>query len=138
LPLTSSRRQFLKRAVLASGAALAAGIGSYSVHSNFIEITQHRLAGVLTEGGSLKIVAVSDFHAPRSFVTADDLAKAVNGAECDALFILGDTIDDSTNLRLVTGLFKNIQVRGPKLALPTIIKSCSETSEIGAFQHQRP
>jgi hypothetical protein len=117
LHLTSSRRQFLKRAILVSGAALAAGVGGYSLHSNIIEITQHHLAGALIEGRSLKIAVVSDFHAPRSFVTADDLSKAVNGAECHALFILGDTIDDSSNLRLVTGLFKNIRVRGPKLAV---------------------
>jgi predicted phosphodiesterase len=71
-------------------------------------------------------VAVSDFHAPRSFVTADDLAKAVNGAECDALFILGDTIDDSTNLGLVTGLFKNIQVCSVDSlgCYLTVVRSC--------------
>ncbi len=113
----SSRRQFLKSATLLTGVAVAVAGGGYSVYSNVIDVTRHHLEGILGGNRPVKIAVVSDFHAPRSFVTSDWLAGEVNGANCDALVIVGDTIDRSTNVRLVTDLFKNIEVRGPKLAV---------------------
>ena len=111
------RRQFLKRALLLSGVAAAAGAAGYSIHSNIMEVTQHLLTGILPKGQMLKIAVVSDFHAPRSFVNPNELAALVNEAECDALFIVGDTIDDSANLKLVPRLFENIKVSGSKFAV---------------------
>ncbi|MFQ5761829.1 MAG: metallophosphoesterase, partial [Candidatus Bathyarchaeia archaeon] len=55
--------------------------------------------------------------APRTLVTSDFLASTVNELDCDALFIVGDTVDRSENVKLVTELFKQIHVRGPKLAV---------------------
>ena len=111
-----SRRQLIKGSLLLGGGLMAGGLG-YSLRSNFLEVTHHLLADVLPKGGQLKIAVLSDFHAPRCFVSPDALAEQVNKADCDALFIVGDTIDRSGNERLVIELFRNLNVRGPKLAV---------------------
>lgn len=98
------------------GGALTAGVVGYSIHSNLLEVTQHQMSTVLSEG-RLKIGVVADLHAPHSLVGLDTLAKEVNGADCDALFIVGDTIDRAGNEELVTEIFGELTVRGPKLAV---------------------
>ena len=102
--------------MLGGGALIAGGVG-YSIHSNLLEVTQHHLSGVLPGSGGLKIAVVADLHAPRTLVSLDALAERVNEADCDALFIVGDTIDRSGNEVLVKEIFKALRVRGPKLAV---------------------
>ncbi len=112
-----SRRWFIKRVLLFGVGALSLGGIGYSVKSNMLDVTRHQLLSPKAKEVGLTIAVISDFHAPRSYVTSDSLAASVNELDCDALFIVGDTIDRSENVKLVTGLFKQIHVRGPKLAV---------------------
>lgn len=118
LTRTTSRRRFIKRTLLLGGGALALGTIGYSATSNMLNITRHRVINILPDSGvEVTLAVISDFHAPRTFVTSAFLAAAVNELDCDALFIVGDTVDQPENVRLVTDLFKQIHVRGPKLAV---------------------
>ena len=90
------------------------GGGGYAYTSSFIEVSRKRL--VLPHFiGKLRIVVVSDVHAPCFYSSTADLVSIINAESPDIFILAGDTIDKRGNEDLV-GLFKAVRARFAKLA----------------------
>lgn len=109
------RRDFLKLAAVGVGASVG-GI-AYANQSRGIEITTKELfvPGLLNP---LRIVAISDVHAPSYFRHNDylDLINLINNHEPDIFILAGDTIDDGGEEKLVS-VFSLVKARIAKLAI---------------------
>ena len=71
-----NRRTFLKSLVFAGGATLAGG-SAYALHSVDLQISHQQLP---TSGldRTLRVVALSDLHAPCYYISLPDLIRTIN------------------------------------------------------------
>jgi predicted MPP superfamily phosphohydrolase len=109
------RRDFLK---LAAGAvATSFGGVAYAMQSNVIQITRNDLI-IHNLPDPLRIVAISDLHAPSYFRNNDweSLVDMVNDQNADIFILGGDVVDQAGEERLVS-LFSVIRAKLSKLAV---------------------
>ena len=110
---TTNRRTFLKTMLIATAVPLIGG-GGYAYTSSFIEVSRKRL--VLPHFiGKLRIVAVSDVHAPCFYSSTADLVSIINAESPDIFILAGDTIDKRGNECFVE-MFEGVKVRFAKIA----------------------
>jgi len=109
------RRDFLKLAAVAVGTSL--GGVAYAKQSSMIEITSKGLS-IPNLSNGLRIVAISDLHAPSYFQHNEyqELVNIINDQDPDILILGGDVIDEAGKERLVS-LFSSIHSKLAKLAV---------------------
>jgi predicted MPP superfamily phosphohydrolase len=109
------RRDFLKLAGIVVGTSLC-GV-AYAKQSSVIEITTQDLF-IPGLSNHLRIVAISDLHAPSFYLNFDyeDLINIINKQSPDILIIVGDTVDQAREERLVN-LFGYVKAKIAKLAV---------------------
>ena len=109
-----NRRTFLKSIFFAGGASLIGG-SAYALHSVDLEISRQQVP-VKGIKQKMRIVALSDLHAPCYYISNPDLVREVNAQKPDVLIMAGDmfgvpdfgeTIDE----------FKNAEAAYAKLAV---------------------
>jgi predicted MPP superfamily phosphohydrolase len=108
-----NRRTFLK-ALLGTAGATLIGSGTYAYESNRVEISRERLV-VRDLYQKLRVVAISDIHAPSFARWNPDLVTLINNECPDILILAGDTIDREGNENLVE-VFGAVKARVAKLA----------------------
>ena len=86
----------------------------YAHQSSNLEISHERLV-ISKMTRRLRIVAMSDIHAPCLYSSAPDLVNIINAALPDIFILAGDTIDKRGNEGLV-GMFKAVKACFAKLA----------------------
>jgi predicted MPP superfamily phosphohydrolase len=109
------RRTFLKSLFYAGTASLAGG-SAYALHSVDLEITRQQVVVSGLEH-KLRVVAVSDIHAPCYYLATADLICTANAQKPDVLILAGDTFGVRTYEETVDA-FKNAEARLLKLAVP--------------------
>jgi predicted MPP superfamily phosphohydrolase len=109
------RRDFLKLFGVLAGASV--GGVAYAKQSNIVAITKRDLF-VPSITSDLKIVAISDLHAPSYFQYNDyqDLANIINGQDPDILILAGDMIEEAGAEELATE-FSLLKAKITKLAI---------------------
>jgi predicted MPP superfamily phosphohydrolase len=113
--MSMNRRTFLKSLLYAGTASLAGG-SAYALHSVDLEITRQQV-GVSGLERKLRVVAVSDIHAPCYYLATADLICTANAQKPDVLILAGDTFGVRTYEETVDA-FKNAEARLLKLAVP--------------------
>jgi predicted MPP superfamily phosphohydrolase len=110
-----NRRTFLKSILYAGGASLAGG-SAYALHSVDLEISRQRacLSGL---DRKLRVVALSDLHAPCYYISTSDLIRTVNAQKPDVLILAGDMFG-VPEFETVIGKFKKTEAGIVKLAVP--------------------
>ena len=109
------RRDFLKLAIVTVGASV--GGAAYAKQSNMVEITQKDLL-VPNISNHLRIVAISDLHAPSYFKHNDyqELSNIINDQDPDVLILAGDMIEKAGTEELATE-FSSLKAKIAKLAI---------------------
>lgn len=107
------RRTFLKSMIATTTATFFGGT-AYAYRSSSLEVSYERLA-LPTMKPRLRIIAVSDLHAPCSYSSAENLIDIINAARPDIFILAGDTIDKQGDEDLV-GMFKAVKARFAKVA----------------------
>jgi len=108
-----NRRNFLKSIIGAGTATLLAG-AVYAHQSSNLEISHERLA-ISKLKRRMRIIAVSDVHAPCFNSPIEDLLNIINTASPDIFILAGDIVDRKDNEDLV-GMFKQVKARFAKIA----------------------
>jgi predicted MPP superfamily phosphohydrolase len=109
-----NRRLFIK-SMLATGFSFIFGGTAYAYRSMELEITHEkiRIEGVEEK---MRIVALSDLHAPCFYFPDDTLVETVNRLRPDVFILAGDIVDRYGNENLVS-VFENVKSRFAKLAV---------------------
>jgi len=110
-----NRRTFLKSILYAGGATLAGG-SAYALHSVDLEISRQKVH-VSGLDRKLRVVALSDLHAPCYYISTADLFGRINAENADVLILAGDMFRVPDFEEAVTG-FKNAEAGYAKLAVP--------------------
>lgn len=107
------RRIFIKSLLAIGGTALLGGT-TYAYQSSIINISRERLIspGLMK---CLRVVAVSDVHAPCFYCSAINLVNIINAESPDIFILAGDTIDKRGNECFVE-IFQAVKARFAKLA----------------------
>jgi predicted MPP superfamily phosphohydrolase len=100
--------------MIAAGVVTLFGGLAYAYRSSNLEIS-HDLFAISKIKRRLRIVAVSDIHAPCFYTSNLDLIGIINGLTPDIFILAGDTIDKRGNEGLV-GRFKAVKARLAKIA----------------------
>jgi predicted MPP superfamily phosphohydrolase len=110
-----NRRTFLKSILLAGTASLAGG-SAYALHSVDLEITRQQvpLNGLSRK---LRIVALSDLHAPCYYISTPELVRTVNAQNPDVLILAGDMFGVPRFEETINEL-ADAEARYAKLAVP--------------------
>jgi len=108
------RRNFLKFISSFVGGTLFGGM-AYGYQSNRIEINRDRFI-CRALAGRVRIVAVSDIHAPKFPGSDGNLVELINSQEPDICIFAGDIIDQANNETLVRE-FHAIQSSLAKIAV---------------------
>ena len=108
-----TRRTFLRNMLIATGVTMTAG-STYAYTSSAMEVSRQQipLSGLTTK---LRIVALSDLHAPFILGPPGDLIKMINHELPDIFILAGDIIDQSGSEDLVKE-FQRIKARHAKVA----------------------
>jgi predicted MPP superfamily phosphohydrolase len=109
------RRDFLK--LIAVGAGASVGGVAYAKQSSVIEVTQKNLI-IPNLSNSLRIVAISDLHAPFYFQHNDyhELVNIINGQDPDILILAGDMFEEAGAEELATE-FSHLKAKIAKIAI---------------------
>ena len=110
-----NRRTFFKSILFASGASLA-GSSAYALHSVNLQITRQQipLKGIRQK---MRIVALSDLHAPCYYLSTRDLVSTINAQKPDLLVLVGDMFGEPDFEKTVDE-FKRAEAAHAKLAVP--------------------
>jgi len=100
--------------LLGTAGATLIGSGTYAYESNRVEISRERLV-VRDLYQKLRVVAISDIHAPSFARWNPDLVTLINNECPDILILAGDTIDREGNENLVE-VFGAVKATMAKLA----------------------
>ena len=87
----------------------------FTIRSNEIKISREQITFEKLRK-KLRIVAISDVHAPCYYSSSIDLVQIINAEAPDIFVIVGDTIDRRGNEHLV-GMFSGVEARYSKLAV---------------------
>jgi predicted MPP superfamily phosphohydrolase len=109
-----NRRSFLKRILFTAGATLASG-SAYALHSVDLDISRQRVP-VKGIKQRVRIVALSDLHAPCYYLSTSDLTGAINAEKPDVLILAGDMFGVPDFEEMITG-FKKAKAKYAKLAV---------------------
>ena len=92
-----------------------AGGSAYALHSVDLEISRQQVPvkGIKQE---MRIVALSDLHAPCYYISTLDLVRAVNAQKPDVLILAGDIFGVPDFESTITG-FKKVKTEYTKLAI---------------------
>ena len=107
------RRTFLKT-LIAAGTATLFGGSAYGYRSTQLEVSRERIVRMDLRQG-LRIVAISDVHAPCFYASASELVEIINAESPDIFIVAGDTIDKRGNEHLA-GMFKPAKAKIAKIA----------------------
>jgi predicted MPP superfamily phosphohydrolase len=109
-----NRRSFLKRILFTAGASLAGG-SAYALHSVDLDISRQQvpIKGIKQK---MRIVALSDLHAPCYYISTPGLVRAVNAQKPDVLILAGDMFGVPDFAEMITG-FKKAKAEYAKLAV---------------------
>jgi predicted MPP superfamily phosphohydrolase len=107
------RRTFLK-GIMAAAAVTLSGVSAYAYRSRDLEVSHERLV-IPKINRNLRIVSVSDVHAPCFYSSYLELYRILNELQADIFILAGDTIDKQGNEGLV-GIFREVNTRLIKLA----------------------
>jgi predicted MPP superfamily phosphohydrolase len=110
-----NRRTFLKSILFAGGASLAGG-SAYALHSVDLDITRQEVP-VKGIKQKMRIVALSDLHAPCYYISTPDLVSRINAENPDVLILAGDMFAVPDFEETITE-FKNAKAEYAKLAVP--------------------
>ena len=110
-----NRRTFLKSILLAGGASLAGG-SAYALHSVDLQISRQQvcLSGM---NRKLRVVALSDLHAPCYYISTPDLIGTLNAQMPDVLILAGDMFGVPEFEKTISA-FKYAEAQVVKLAVP--------------------
>jgi hypothetical protein len=110
-----NRRIFLKSIFYAAGASLAGG-SAYALHSMDLQITRQQipLKGIRQK---MRIVALSDLHAPCYYMSTRDLVRTINSQKPDLLILAGDMFGQP-GFEKTADEFKRAEAAHAKLAVP--------------------
>jgi predicted MPP superfamily phosphohydrolase len=110
-----NRRTFLKSLFYTAAASLAGG-SAYALHSVDVQISRHqvRVSGL---DRNVRVVALSDLHAPCYYLSTPDLIRALNAEKPDVLILAGDMFSVSAFEKTIAE-FKNADAAYAKLAVP--------------------
>ena len=110
-----NRRTFFKSIFFAGGASLVSG-SAYALHSVDLQIArqQIRLKGIRQK---MRIVALSDLHAPCFYISTRDLVRTVNAQKPDVLVLAGDMFGEP-GFEKTVAKFKRAKAALAKLAVP--------------------
>jgi len=92
-----SRRTFIKRGLLASfGLVMIDGLWfeTYMIDYNYFDISNHKK-------NKIKIIQLSDLHLHAIQSFHKSIAKKINNANTDLLFITGDTVDKTEEIDIL-------------------------------------
>ncbi|MGD8344802.1 MAG: metallophosphoesterase [Desulfobacterales bacterium] len=105
----------MKSILFAGGASLAGG-SAYALHSVDLQITRQQISlnGIRQK---VRIVALSDLHAPCLYISTRDVVRAVNAQEPDVLILAGDMFGEPGFEKTVDE-FKSAEAAHAKLAVP--------------------
>jgi predicted MPP superfamily phosphohydrolase len=107
------RRVFIKSLAATGAVALLSGAG-YIYRSSRLQVSHERvLLPQATE--KVRIVALSDLHAPCLYTSVAHLIAVINAHEPDIFILAGDTVDKSGNEPIVES-FKQVKARLAKVA----------------------
>ena len=109
-----NRRSFLKRILFTAGASLAWG-SAYALQSVDLEITRQHVP-VKGIKKRVRIVALSDLHAPCYYLSTSDLTRTINAEKPDVLILAGDMFGVPDFEETIAG-FKNARAEYAKLAV---------------------
>jgi len=107
------RRTFLK-GIMAAAAVTLSGVSAYAYRSRDLEVSHERLV-IPKMNRNLRIVSVSDVHAPCFYSSYLELYRILNELQADIFILAGDTIDKRGNEGLVE-VFGTVKARIAKLA----------------------
>lgn len=112
-----TRRGTLRLAIRGALAALGLSAAGYAVASNalHVEPTTTRRLGLASP---LRVVLISDLHAPHFWFGASTLREAVEEADADLVVVLGDVVDDPANVSLIPDILGGLPARQARLAIP--------------------
>lgn len=100
--------------MIAAGVVTLFGGTTYTYRSSNLEVSNERLV-ISKIKRKLRIVAVSDVHAPCFYSSAENLVRIINAAVPDIFILAGDIIDGRGSEGLV-GAFGAVEARVAKLA----------------------
>jgi predicted MPP superfamily phosphohydrolase len=109
-----NRRSFLKSVLFTAGASLVGG-SAYALHSVDLDISRQQVP-VKGIKQKMRIVALSDLHAPCYYISTPDLVCAVNAQKPDVLILAGDMFGVPDFEEMITG-FKKAKAEYAKLAV---------------------
>jgi hypothetical protein len=108
------RRTFIRSLAAVSSFTLV-GSASYGYKSSFVELSREEL--VLPQlKKRLKIVAISDLHAPSLYGSFENLAELINQESPDIFILAGDTVDRRGSESWVS-VFRKVKARLAKLTV---------------------
>jgi predicted MPP superfamily phosphohydrolase len=110
-----NRRTFLKSIFFSGGASLTGG-SAYALHSVDMQVSRHQ-ACVSGLDRNVRVVALSDLHAPCIYLSTPDLIRALNKEKPDVLILAGDMFRVSAFEKTIAE-FKNAYAAYAKLAVP--------------------
>jgi predicted MPP superfamily phosphohydrolase len=110
-----NRRTFLKSILYACGASLAGG-SAYALHSVDMEISRQQVP-VSGLDRKLRVVALSDLHAPCQYISTPDLVGSINAENADVLILAGDMFR-VPEFEETIAEFKNAEAGYARLAVP--------------------
>ncbi len=110
-----NRRQFLKWGGATLFTTSLAGVG-YAWQSNLLAVESYQKK-ILNLSQPLRLGVVSDLHAPNFVFSIEKLISEVSRAKCDALAIVGDTVDQKDNEVVIKELFKPLIAPAGKFAV---------------------
>jgi len=90
----------------------SAGIATF--FSSSINVTHEHIV-IPKMNRSLRVVAISDIHAPCFYASNVDLVSIINAAQPDIFILAGDIIDKQGNEKFVD-MFKTVEARFAKIA----------------------
>jgi predicted MPP superfamily phosphohydrolase len=109
------RRTFLKSILLAGGASLAGG-SAYALHSVDLQISRQQVA-LSGLNRKLRVVALSDLHAPCYYISTPKLVRTLNAQMPDVLILAGDMFGKPEFEKTIND-FRDAEAQILKLAVP--------------------
>jgi predicted MPP superfamily phosphohydrolase len=98
----------------AGGAALAGG-SAYALHSVDLDISRQQVRSSGLDR-ALRVVALSDLHAPCYYISTPDLIRTINAQKPDVLILAGDMFNEPDFEKTVNE-FKSAEAKYAKLAI---------------------